>query len=446
MSVIVYLIQRSNRMVLAERVRKSEQEVDNLEGEQLKLQGRYQGAHDKISELKSEIVKLETELTAERKKKSEKERVFSDLESRFSDVFKALSGDALKENSRSFLQLAKELMNAREVKSNDELDKRKHAIEALLRPMNDSLKQFSEKVGEIEKSRVGTYEALKEQVLSLAEGQTRLRSETGNLVRALSTPRVRGSWGEIQLKKVVELAGMLDHCDFDEQQSKDRDDGSKARPDMIVHLPGNKHIIIDAKAPLEGYLAALEAEEKQDKVSRMKDHARQIRIHIKELGSRAYWEQFENTPEFVILFLPGESFFSAALEIEPGLIDEGVQNKVILAAPTTLIALLKVVAFGWRQENLGEQYQKISALGKQIYDRVADVANNWMTVGKGLRNAVENYNKAVNNLESKVLVSARKFKELPIEPSKKEIIDAPFLDSSPKTLQAPEFDSDHKVG
>jgi DNA recombination protein RmuC len=441
-SVAVFLIQRSNKLLLSERVRQREEELAKLDGAYESLKSRQESSAEEISGLKTEVKTLETKLESERKHFSEKEQVFEELEKRFSDAFKALSGEALKENNRSFLELAKEHLNSQQVKSKGELDQRKQAIEALLKPINESLKQFGEKVGEVEKARVGTYEALKEQVLSLAEGQTHLRTETGNLARALNTPRVRGSWGEIQLKKVVEMAGMLEHCDFEEQQSKDRDDGSRARPDMIVSLPGGKQIIIDAKAPLEGFLASIEANDKKDKDARMKDHVRHIRMHIKELGSRSYWEQFENTPEFVVLFLPGESFFSAALEVEPGLIDEGVQQKVILATPTTLIALLKVVAYGWRQENLALQSREISKLGKEIYERVSDVANNWTAVGKGLRSAVESYNKSVNNMESRVLVSARKLSELPIDLSKKDIATNPVIDVVPRDLQAPELETE----
>ena len=437
--VVVFLIQRSQKLLLAARIQQQEADIFKLDEACEEARRRLEASIQEISELRTQVTTLETKLESEQEHFTEKEQVYKELEKRFSDVFKALSGEALKENNRSFLELAKEHLNSQQVKSKGELEKRKQAIEALLKPINDSLKNFGEKVGDIEKARVGTYEALKEQVLSLAEGQTRLRTETGNLARALNTPRVRGSWGEIQLKKVVELAGMLEHCDFEEQQSKDRDDGSRARPDMIVHLPGDKQIIIDAKAPLEGFLAALEANEKKDKEARMKDHARHIRMHIKELGGKSYWEQFENTPEFVVLFLPGESFFSAALEVEPGLIDEGVQQKVILATPTTLIALLKVVSYGWRQENLAQQSREISKLGKEIYDRVSDVAKNWMSVGKGLRNAVESYNKAVNNLESRVLVSARKMKELPIDLSKKEIDGSMLVDAVPRELQAAEL-------
>ena len=440
--VVVFLIQRSQKLLLAERVQQREEELAKLNAVYEETARRLEESVQELAESKTLVSTLETKLESEQEHFSEKEQLYEELEKRFSDAFKALSGEALKANNRSFLELAKEHLNAQQLKSKGDLEKRKQAIEALLKPINESLKTFGEKVGEIEKARVGTYEALKEQVLSLAEGQTRLRNETGNLARALNTPRVRGSWGEIQLKKVVELAGMLEHCDFEQQQSKDRDDGSRARPDMVVHLPGGKQIIIDAKAPLEGFLAALEAEDKKEKEVRMKDHARHIRMHIKELGGRSYWEQFENTPEFVVLFLPGESFFSAALEVEPGLIDEGVQQKVILATPTTLIALLKVVAYGWRQENLAQQSREISKLGKEIYDRVSDVAKNWTAVGKGLRTAVESYNKAVNNLESRVLVSARKMKELPIDLSKKEITDNPMVEVVPRNLQAPELDND----
>ena len=440
--IVTFLVQRSNRLVLAERIRLRDEELEKLTGlfEEMKQEQRI--TLPQLNAANTEVKTLETKLEGERKRFSEKELVFEELEKRFSDVFKALSGDALKRNNESFLELAKEHLNTQQTKSKGELDQRKQAIESLLKPINESLKQFGEKVGEIEKARVGTYEALKEQVLSLAEGQTKLRSETGNLARALNTPRVRGSWGEIQLKKVVELAGMLEHCDFDQQQSKDRDDGSRARPDMIVKLPGDKQIIIDAKAPLEGFLAALEAESKQEKAAKMKDHARHIRAHIKDLGSRSYWEQFENSPEFVVLFLPGESYFSAALEVDPGLIDEGVQNKLILATPTTLIALLKVVAYGWRQENLAQQSREISKLGKEIYERVSDVATNWASVGKGLKNAVESYNKAISNMESRVLVSARKLRDLPIELSKKEIVIAPPVEVTPRLQNAPELEQD----
>lgn len=440
--VVVFLIQRSQKLLLVARVQQDEANLTKLDEAYEEARRRWEASVQEVSGLRTQVTTLETKLESEREHFAEKEQVYKELEKRFSDVFKALSGEALKENNRSFLELAKEHLNSQQLKSKGELEKRKQAIEALLKPINESLKNFGEKVGDIEKARIGSYEALKEQVLSLAEGQTRLRTETGNLARALNTPRVRGSWGEIQLKKVVELAGMLEHCDFEEQQSKDRDDGSRARPDMIVHLPGEKQIIIDAKAPLEGFLAALEAEDKTDKEAKMKRHVRHIRQHIKELGGKSYWEQFENTPEFVVLFLPGESFFSAALEVEPGLIDEGVQQKVILATPTTLIALLKVVSYGWRQENLAQQSREISKLGKEIYDRVSDVAKNWMSVGKGLRNAVESYNKAVNNLESRVLVSARKMKELPIDLSKKELSDSSLIEVVPRELQAPELNDE----
>ena len=445
-SVITYLVMRSSRVVLKERLQQREEQHEERAAAWSALKSEHRELAERAAQLRSEARALEVKLEAERRAFKEKKQVFAELEERFSDTFKALSGDALKENSRSFIELANELFKKEQVKSKGELERRKQAIEALLKPINESLKTFGEKVGDIEKSREGAYQALKQQVIHLSEGQKTLTSETGNLVRALNTPHVRGSWGELQLRKVVELAGMTEHCDFEEQQSKDREDLSRARPDMIIHLPGDKQVIVDAKAPMVGFLAALEAETNSDRKARLRDHARHIRAHIKELGERSYWEQFENTPEFVVLFLPGESFFSAALEVEPTLIDVGVQNKVILATPTTLIALLKVVAYGWRQESLAVQAQEISQLGKQIYERVADLANNWMSVGKGLRSAVEHYNKSVYNLESKVLVSARKFKQLPIELSKKDISESPVIELEPRNLQAPELEMDLKTG
>lgn len=439
-ATISYFIVKSRTAVLQERLRSQDEKINeqNLVIEDAKQS--IQAAVTEGTELKNKLTEADTRLEGERKAFAEKEKVFKELENRFSDTFKALSGNALKENAKSFLQLAKETLSKEQIESKGDLEKKKQAIEAMLKPINDSLKHFGEKVSDIEKARVGAYESLKDQVVELAKGQTMLRGETGNLVKALGTPRVRGKWGEIQLRTVVEMAGMTEHCDFEEQQSRDREDGTRARPDMIIKLPGKKQVIVDAKAPMEGFLSAIEADSREEREALMKDHARHIRMHIKDLSAKEYWAQFDDTPEFVVLFLPGESFFSAALEVEPNLIDEGIQNKVILATPTTLIALLKVVAYGWRQESLAVQAQEISTLGKQIYERVADVATNWAAVGKGLKNAVEHYNKAVHNLESKVLVSARKFKDLPIELSNKEIKTSESLDVTTRKLQSPELE------
>jgi len=437
--LMVFFLTRGNASVMKERVRMREESIAKLEAELSQVREEHQRLLESSQSLREEGRELRTRLSSAEEAEQEKAKLLEKMELRFADTFKALSSDALKANNAAFMDLAKKTLEKEQESAKGEMGKGKLAIEALLKPVYESLKQFDEQVGKIEKERVGAYEGLKEQVSYLMESQHLLRAETSNLVKALGTPRVRGKWGEIQLRTVVEMAGMLEHCDFEEQQSSDREDGSRARPDMVIRLPGDKRIIVDAKAPLEAFLLAIEADTPEERKRLMKEHARHIRAHIKDLGERAYWAQYEASPEFVVLFLPGENFFSAALEVEPGLIDEGVRQKVILATPTTLIALLKVVAYGWRQEGLAAQAQEVGMLGKELYERISDVANNWMAVGKGLKGAVEHYNKAVYNLESKVLVSARRFRDLPLEPSKKSILDMRTVDQVPRELQSPEL-------
>ncbi|SEA56463.1 DNA recombination protein RmuC [Desulfuromusa kysingii] len=385
-------------------------------------------------QLLQQVARVEAQLEAERHANADKLRFLDETRQQVEKNFQALSAQALAANNQSFLDLAKTTLGSFQQQAKGDLDARHQAIGQLVQPLQESLTKVDHKIEQLEQSRSGAYARLDEQLKSLLNSQIKLESETGNLVRALRTPAVRGRWGEIQLRKVVEMAGMVNYCDFVEQETADH---GRLRPDMIIKLPNGRNIIVDSKAPLQAYLESLEATDDKQRNACLAHHARQIHDHLQKLSAKNYWEQFQPTPEFVVLFLPGETFFSAALTQDPGLIEAGVDQKVLLATPTTLIALLRSVAYGWRQEQLTENAEAISQLGREMYDRLATLNQHFAQMGKNLERAVDSYNKAIGSLDSRVLTSARKFKELGAG-SRKEINPIEQIDKRPRSLQPPE--------
>jgi DNA recombination protein RmuC len=324
----------------------------------------------------------------ERRAAAEKIALLTEAEKKLSDAFNALSSQALQANTDQFLKMA----------------------DLRMRPLDDTLNDVRKRLRELEAARVEAYGGLTQQVKSLAEAQGLLRSETANLVKALRAPATRGRWGEIQLKRVVEMAGMLPHCDFAEQTTLTSADG-RLRPDVIIQLPGGRRIVVDSKAPLSAYLDALEAQDETTRNRLLSSHAGQVRTHIGKLAGKQYWAELDGATDFVVAFIPGEVFFSAALQADPSLVEYGIEQRVLVATPTTLIALLKAVAYGWRQERVTQNAVEISRLGREIYDRLTTLAEHFANVGTALNRATLCYNQAIGTLESRVLVSARRLKE-----------------------------------
>jgi DNA recombination protein RmuC len=385
---------------------------------------------------------LQIRLEAEQRAVAAQSSLLAEAQSRLGDTFKSLSADVLKSHSESFLQLAQTQLARWQTGASQDLQNRQDSIAQSLAPVREGLTQFNAHLHQVEKDRIGSFNALAEQLRSLQESERNLRLETSRLVTALRAPQVRGQWGELQLRKVIELSGMLNHCDFTEQVQTGDVDGRVLRPDVVVHLPGNRHIVIDAKTPLSAFLDSLQAETPEQRTHCLQDHLRLIKTHIESLSRKAYWEQFEQVPDFVVLFLPGEQFFSAALEQDPGLIEDSVNRKVILATPTTLIALLKAVAYGWRQESLTVNARQISELGAELYKRLGDLTEHLTKVGKQLDDTVKTYNKAIGTLENRVLVSTRKLHELHAAGGQ-DIITAPDpIETVPRIVQAEELAAD----
>ncbi|HVU17142.1 MAG TPA: DNA recombination protein RmuC [Candidatus Didemnitutus sp.] len=409
-----WFIARSRSAALTERARMLAEELES--------------ARRRVAELETLRTQAEAALAADHAAAAEKIAQFTEERQRMLESFKAISQDALKLNNQAFLDLARQSFSNLHQQATGDLEKRQQAIDAMVKPIRESLDKVDGKIGEIEKARAEAYGKLSEQLKSLGTAQTQLQAEANKLSVALRSTTTAGTWGELQLRRVVEMSGMSSYCDFVEQESS-----GSLRADMVIRLPGGQQLVVDAKAPNDAYREAANATDEAVRAARLADHAAKVRTHIDALGAKNYWEQFQPSPEFVILFLPGDQFLSGALQADPTLIDRAIARKVLLATPATLIALLKAAAYGWRQEDISKNAQFIGELGRELHDRVAVFADHLENVGSALKSAVTHYNKALGSYETNLLSGARKLAEHGAKGAK-EIAEPDPIEVAPRDL------------
>jgi len=393
----------------------------------------HQRAQRDLARLREDNVRLASQLEAQREVVEEKTRTFEQARQQFESTFKSLASDVLKSNSSEFLKLAETNFKVLHNQASGQLEQREKAVESMVKPIREALDKTDQHIRRMEKDREAAFGSLTQHLKFMAQAQEQLQGETRNLVKALRRPEVRGQWGEMTLKRLAELAGMVEHCDFDQQRSVTTDSG-KQRPDMVVRMPGGREIIVDAKAPMDAYLGAVEAQDDTTRVGEIQRHARNVRDRVRELSSKGYWQQFPQSPDFVVLFIPGDQFLSAALEIDPKLLEDAMADKVVLATPSSLVALLRAIAYGWRQEALAENAEHIRTVGEELYERLSTFADHLGKLGSHLTRSVESYNKAVGSFDGRVLPGARKFREMGIR-RKKDLPEPEPVDRLPRPVQ-----------
>jgi DNA recombination protein RmuC len=400
---------------------------------------QFEQATGTLAQIQADNARLSAELDQARRSAAERLRAWEEDRDRLVGTFAQLSSEALRSNSEQFLTLAdSRLKEAQEVARGD-LGQRQEAISQLLVPVKDLLNRYETGLRQMELDRKGAYSGLSEQVKQLTSSQDQLKKETHNLVTALRAPQTRGRWGEMQLRRVVEMAGMVAHCDFDEQVTTTSEDG-RQRPDLVVHLPGGAHVVVDAKVPLDAFLRATEADDEPTRQTHLVAHARQLRTHIDQLSKREYWRQFDPSPDLVVAFVPGDSLFMAACEADAGLIEYAISKQVLIATPLTLIGLLRTFAQGWRDEAMAENARIVKDLGSDLYDRLRVLGGHFAKMHRSLTSTVEAFNEAVGSLESRVLVTARRFPDLAVVGhDAKEVAELHPVTSTPRIPQAPEL-------
>jgi DNA recombination protein RmuC len=428
-----------NRRLELERQSASQQGAsEELKRQSGALQENMRTLQGRVEEEQKLRAAADKEVENQRANTAEQRRLLEEAEKKLKEAFQSLASEALQASNRQFMELAGARFDSLQKEASGDLEQRKIAIGGMVEPLEKAVNELRFEVNKIESARQEAYGSLRTEVQQLATTSKELRQETGSLVSSLKQPQVKGKWGELTLRRAVELAGMSPHCDFLEQQSVDTEEG-RLRPDLIVHLPGETQIVIDAKVPLHAFLAAVSARSDVEYCAAMAQHASLVRNHINRLSAKEYWKEFKITPEFVVLFVPGESFFSAALEQDRTLIEDAIEKRVVLASPTTLIALLRAIAYGWKQQLVAENAERIKDLGKELYDRILKFAEHLSDVAKGLERASKAYNSAISSFDSRLVPSARKFREMGV--GSEDIPNLDPIETFPRpTLSIPESD------